>query len=349
MHSPDGTSRKRFSVSPAWLSCALLLSIVVALYGATLHYSFVWDDAAYIRENYRIHALDWLHVKSFWTRTYLGHYAPVHHLLLALIYSISGNQPFWFHLANLLLHMLVVVLLYVLIGKMESPRVALVACLLYVVHPTHVETVAWISESKSTLSFALVLASGLMLVQYHESKSPVRLVLAVLLFGLSALTKINTVVAPAIFVIYDYRKKKSIRELDWLVVGIFLVASLALVAAHLQAFGSEEGMLDGIPYSPRGIRLMNFPMLLSFYMDTALFPYSLSAWEQFPVQTTFTWVVGLAWAGLVLMTSFLYRASQDVKFWVAWFVVFLMPVLQLVPFPIWVADRYLYKIGRAHV
>jgi hypothetical protein len=90
---------------PGWLACLLLLSITFALYSPSLYFEFVWDDAAYIRENYRIHALDLLHLRSFWTGTYLGHYAPFHHLFLALVYAVEGNAPFPFHVANLAIHM----------------------------------------------------------------------------------------------------------------------------------------------------------------------------------------------------------------------------------------------------
>jgi hypothetical protein len=41
----------------------------------------------------------------------------------------------------------------------------------------------------------------------------------------------------------------------------------------------------------------------------------------------------------------LLHTSRSTQFWALWFVVFLLPVLQIVPFPIWVADRYLYIPG----
>jgi predicted negative regulator of RcsB-dependent stress response len=61
-----------------------------------------------------------------------------------------------------------------------------------------------------------------------------------------------------------------------------------------------------------------------------------------PVQGQFNWLVGLGWAGLLATAWFLARASRTVQFWALWIVVFLLPVLQIIPFPIWVADRYLY-------
>ena len=38
----------------------------------------------------------------------------------------------------------------------------------------------------------------------------------------------------------------------------------------------------------------------------------------------------------------LYRSSREYQFWQLWFIAFLLPVLQIVPNSIWVADRYLY-------
>jgi hypothetical protein len=87
---------------------------------------------------------------------------------------------------------------------------------------------------------------------------------------------------------------------------------------------------------------MNVPLLLSFYAQMAVFPHPLSAWQMFPAQEQFNWLVALGWAGLVAMALLLLRASRRIQFWALWFVVSLLPVLQIIPFPIWVADRYLY-------
>ena len=132
-------SRSRF------LPYALLLSIAFALYGPSLYYELVWDDFYYVNTNYRIQGLTEPQLKAVWTATYLGHYAPVHHTFLALLYQIAGTDPFVYHLAQLLLHAACVLLLYRILARIESPRIALLASLLYSVHPTAVETVAWVS------------------------------------------------------------------------------------------------------------------------------------------------------------------------------------------------------------
>jgi tetratricopeptide (TPR) repeat protein len=62
----------------------------------------------------------------------------------------------------------------------------------------------------------------------------------------------------------------------------------------------------------------------------------------FLVHGEFNWVIAGAWMGLLLLLWLLYRSDRCTQFWGLWFLVFLMPVLQLVPNPVWVADRYLY-------
>jgi len=60
------------------------------------------------------------------------------------------------------------------------------------------------------------------------------------------------------------------------------------------------------------------------------------------VTLEFTAALAALWAALLLLAVFLLRSSRRTQFWALWFLVFLAPVLQIVPFGIWVADRYLY-------
>ncbi|HEY7616364.1 MAG TPA: glycosyltransferase family 39 protein, partial [Terriglobales bacterium] len=332
-----------------WLPYALLLAVTFALYGATLCFDFVWDDILYIHRNYRIHRLDLPHLYAFWTGTYLGHYAPVQHTFLALLYHFFGVEPFGYHLAQVLVHAASACLLFFVLQKMEMPRVAWVASLLFAVHPTSIETVAWVSETKSTLAFFFFLLSVWFFIRLRERERPREQwtdgVLAGLFLILSVLSKINTVVAPAIFLLYDYRQGASFRTLRWRSLGCFFLISAAFTAIHLGAFHGSPQRLEGVYYGGPGVHLMNLPLLLSFYVRMAVFPYPVSAWEMFPAQEQLNWLVALGWAGLLAVALLLLRTSRSTQFWALWFVVFLLPVLQIVPFPIWVADRYLYIPG----
>ena len=169
--------------------------------------------------------------------------APVQHTYLAAIYEIFGLDPVGFHLGQLLTHSVVVCLIYRLVDELEQPGVALAASLLYAVHPTNIETVAWVSESKSTLSFLFCLLSFLFFIQMRKQFSWASAIGAGLCLALSLLAKINTVVLPAIFLLYDYKQGATWRTLRWKSLLPYFLISGLMTLIHLRAFhGSTDAM-----------------------------------------------------------------------------------------------------------
>jgi tetratricopeptide (TPR) repeat protein len=149
-------------------------------------------------------------------------------------------------------------------------------------------------------------------------------------------------VAPAIFLLYDYWKGWSFRRSRILSLLCFFLISGVMLAVHLFAFHRSAEMMESTYYGGMGVHLLNMPLLLAFYLKMIPYPHSLSAWQMYPVQETFNWIVGLGWAGMAAMFLLLARARRDVQFWGLWIFIFLLPVLQIIPFPVWLADRYLY-------
>ncbi|MGH9660177.1 MAG: hypothetical protein ACRD96_16630, partial [Bryobacteraceae bacterium] len=120
----ETTRQGRFASWQRLLPYALLLIVTLTLYGPTLYFDFVWDDDYFITTNYRIQGLSLPRQQAVWTNGYLGHYAPIHHTALAILYTFSGLNPFGYHLGQLLLHTVCVFLLFFLLCRMESPRIA---------------------------------------------------------------------------------------------------------------------------------------------------------------------------------------------------------------------------------
>jgi Flp pilus assembly protein TadD len=204
--------------------------------------------------------------------------------------------------------------------------------------------VAWVSESKSTLAFLFFLLSFWFFIRMRERERwgwPEG-VLSALFLILSLLAKINTVVAPAVFLLYDYKQGATLKTLRWRSLLPFFAISGLFVLIHLRAFHGSAESMEGVYYGGFWLHFMHLPLLLAFYADMTVFPYAVSAWEMFPIQSSFNALIALGWAGLAAVVFLLSRASRSIQFWALWFFVFLLPVLQIIPFPIWVADRYLY-------
>lgn len=324
------------------LPYGLLLTITFALYGTTLYFDFVWDDVFYVERNYRVQGLTLEHLRMIWTGTLLSHYAPVHQTFLAIIYSISGLDPLAYHLGQILLHAACLGLLYALLRKLESGRIALLACLLFAVYPPNIETVAWVSETKSTLAFLFFLLSFWAFVRYEEQRRGWLAALCAVFFVLSMLAKINTIVAPAIFALYHYKRGLPFRRQSIAILaGFFLLAGI-FAGVHLTTFHQSQESLAGFYQGGLGVHLMNLPRLVLYYAGMTVLPHPMSAWQMFDVHPEFNLVIGLTWIAFAALAVLLWRSSRTVQFWALWFVMFLAPVLQIIPFGIWAADRYLY-------
>src|SRR5258706_833074 len=81
-----------------------------------------------------------------------------------LFYQIAGPLPFSFHLANIVLHALIVLLVFLILRRLSGERIALVAAGLFALQPIYTESLAWISAGNGLeLHFFLLLALPLYL------------------------------------------------------------------------------------------------------------------------------------------------------------------------------------------
>jgi len=118
---------------------ALLVFLAgVALYVPTARYGFTYDDVPIIAGQPLLHSLaHWREILALpWWKYDL--YRPLTSLTLAADWSLSGGNPQLFHLNNALLHGLASLLVFLLAVDL-LPYGALVAGVVFAVHPVHVE------------------------------------------------------------------------------------------------------------------------------------------------------------------------------------------------------------------
>jgi len=141
-----------------WLTLAvgLLLTLAVgAVFGQTLWHDFVnYDDDLYVYGNpliekgLTLHGIGWA-----FTHSLVANWHPLTVLSFMADAQCYGLKPDGYHLTNVLLHAIAVVLLFVVLREMTGAlwRSAFVAAV-FAIHPLHVESVAWVSERKDVLS-----------------------------------------------------------------------------------------------------------------------------------------------------------------------------------------------------
>jgi hypothetical protein len=328
-----------------WFVLLSILLISCGLYLSTFPREFTnWDDPEYIVNNSLIRSLSLQKLNKIITEPYFANYAPLTLLSYALDYRFWKLNPVGYHLHNLLLHLGCVTTLFFLLRQFPLPRfVVLGSIALFAIHPVNVETVSWASERKNLLATLFFFLSFHQYIQYKKTTARLNFLLSVFCFLLSLLSKASTVVAPLVFLAYDYafteRKLLQLRLYDKLP---FIVLAEIHAFFSIHAAGAHQALNS---YHRGGSLLSAFASghLFEEYLRLLLVPVNLSGFY-YPRESP-SFGAAAYWIPLMLCVSaltLLARLSRPLFFWFASFILLMIPVLNIVPLPIQMANRYLY-------
>jgi protein O-mannosyl-transferase len=207
--------------SPAPRPHPVLFPLIVALltfaaFSPALRGDFVnWDDDLNFLNNPHYRGLGATQLRWMWTSFFSGHYHPLTWMTLGLDFAIWGMNPVGYHLTNLLLHAANAALLYFVLaallrlaGRPDVRWPAAIGALFHAVHPLRVESVAWITERRDVLCGFFALACVLAYLRHVEADNhgkPDRrwLVLSLVAFSASLLSKALSIALPALLLILD--------------------------------------------------------------------------------------------------------------------------------------------------
>ena len=182
------------------LALALGMMTIIAYLPAMQSGGFVWDDDDYIIHNQTLRDVEGLW-KIWSDPSATPQYYPLVHTTYWVEYRLWELDPTGYHVTNVLLHALGVILLWRLLRQLKVPG-AWLAAALFAVHPVHVESVAWITERKNVLSGVFYLGAALAYLKWVDIKAagdrrPKFYFAAILLFLGALLSKTVTVTLPA--------------------------------------------------------------------------------------------------------------------------------------------------------
>lgn len=201
-----GAQRPSIPAPFLWVGIFLL---VFSAYWPALHGGLLWDDDAHVTKP----ALQsFAGLGRIWTEVgATQQYYPLLHSVFWLEHKLWGDAPTGYHVVNLLQHAFAACLVVALLRRLALPGAAL-AGLLFALHPVCVESVAWISEQKNTLSAVFYLGAALLYLRFDAERRPRDYALALSCFLLALLTKTVTATLPAaLLVIFWWRRGR----LDW--------------------------------------------------------------------------------------------------------------------------------------
>ena len=363
----------------------VLLSLLGSLaYVSTLQHDFVWDDNFQIVKNPFLHhdeAVIHIFTTDVWGYTKPGqggvsnYYRPLQMLCYRWISHAVGLDPFFFHLTNVILHVVVTLLCYLICWYLTQELVvAAFGAALFALHPIHTEAVAWIGALPELgcalfmlLSFLLFLMSkvpgssatrarGKGSPQTWQSPTNHRGLLlwagSLVSFSISLLWKEMALSLPILVASYQFiipRRSQRVKERLFAaiqqsfpyigVVVLYLIwryQVLGFISRRQQAWE-----LNPIEFTGNGL------YLIAKYWMKLILPLQLNSFHVFDPVRFFTDIRILSSIGfLVVIGVFLwksFRAAPLACFLTSWVFLSLVPVLNITGVGINVfAERYLY-------
>jgi len=358
----------------AILKALLIIIAGLFVFSPAFHGGWLWDDDQEITANTILRDPDGL--AKIWTAQgktgadYLPLKSTVQWLCFQMVKvrNLDGSQgtdPTPWHLLNIGLHLLNALLIWNLLARLGL-RQAWLGGLLFAIHPVLVESVAWISELKNTLSLPFLLVSMMCYIAYDERRQIKYLAGAILLFLLSLLCKSSGVMFPCVLLLFlwwkgrlftweDFRKSpadalsRSFLSVGWTLLPFLLISLIiGLVTIHFQetrAIGAETILVGGALS-----RTATAGLAMVFYTGQTLLPFHLlPIYPRWKVDPPEPWMF-LAWP---LVAGALAWFWTKRKTWgrhallgCGFFLINLIPILGFTKMSYmritWVADHFLY-------
>ncbi|HEV7518119.1 MAG TPA: tetratricopeptide repeat protein [Thermoanaerobaculia bacterium] len=340
---------------------ALLAAALVPLfvYWPALGYGFLLDDSVLFKTSPSLSDLGSI-PRGFLTdvgalrkgadTVISSYYRPVFLALSTLYYKLVGGDPSAWHAAAIGLAALIGILMCGFFLRLGfSPPVALLASLVFSLHPAHASSVAWASGLQELLAALFVGCALHALLAAKDRAGPLPLVLAALSYVLALLSKevaIGLLPFAGLWALYD--AKDDPRGARRLGRGAAVLAGVT--ALYLAVRVAVLGGLAMHPESAPSLRasLPAVPVAFVTYLRLLVWPLGFNIFRpERPVYAPFAVPVLLSVATLIALAGLAgwgIRKRKELALPLAWMVVWLLPVLNLWALaPQWmVTDRYLF-------
>lgn len=305
---------------------------IAVIYAGILNAEFVLDDIPGIRENPDLGRADLIFANP------VLFFRP---LLLYAIYSLTGLDPFLYHLDNIIFHFGTVVFAYLFMRAVFGQRFAFMAALLYAVHPVLIESATWISaDSYPRFAFFFM---GALYMYVKSMKKKAWYFGSLVFFALSMFSSEKAIVFPAIVMLLEL-SFFSLRK-NWKYSLPFWLIAAAIGASFVMNIGSRSSSFQSVYQTDRTYYnpLVHIPYSITSYILLILAPVKLTiyhaelaiSWVELGVR----WVFFLVYLGIVAVS---FKKSKTVFFWLAFFFITLSPTLIPLNIVWMVAERYAY-------
>jgi len=321
------------------------IALVTSLtYLGSLNGEFVADDLQMVLPNTLLDSLDAQNIKQIFSSFDDANYMPLKVLSLAVDRAVWGPEPFGHHVTNLLLHIGCALVIFSIVLCMGVSRgAAFFVALVWAVHPLQVESVAWISERKNVLSGFFFFAAFRAYLAFSERPRALTYAVTLFVYSLALLSKMNTLVLPAVCLAFEATFRMRIRWRDLGAAAPMFALGALTAWYNLSGSPTHGGAYHG--GSAIVTWLSSTVVVFRSLLHTVL-PIGLTSRYDVPLRgspfdpAVFASLLGLV--AIAALTFWLIRRKKHEAFWILWFVITLAPMLNIIPFRSMMQDRYMY-------
>jgi Flp pilus assembly protein TadD len=342
---------------PRWFGVALL-ALTALVYAPSLGNGFTYDDPSVVSDASELLSHPRLAVRLFtpdyFTLSGESTFRPIVTLTYILDWQVGGGQAWAFHLQSLLWHLFTVGCLVVLLSRLGAgPFVAAATSAIYAVHPALTEAVDAIAFREDVLATAFGVLGLVTLTGTWPRSAAARLVIGTGCFAAALFSKESGLVFVALLPLTHWAIQRRAEPRDpWHSrhLGQYVAVALCVVAYLVVRFGLlpapgrygidvsdslSHSAATGIVAVGHYLFLVLWPSpLCPDYRGVVAYVTSLADWR--------LWTSAMAVAGLSVFAWRRRQASPLIWWGWAWFLISLVPVLNLVPIPMFMAERFLY-------
>ncbi len=335
-----------------WLIRMAVL-LILGLYVRTIGFAPVYDDNVVtpwtsLRDVPRFFAHD---IFGFDGSAHSVYYRPVAETWGLLVSLSTGGAPGWLHLSAIFLHVVVVILAYVFGRHLSGDeRMALLTAVLFGLHPSKVESVAWIGSSNvDGLGAVFFFASLIMFFKWRENQALRWLAASVSLFAAAMFTKETMVFVPILIAAYLWLTLPSAGRISRILRTLLPYGAVWIVymAIRHQIIKPASAAAEYIHPTFTLSNLWTAPYAIWWYIGHLVFPWGLAVEYESTVlehPTLFGFVLpAVSLLLLLAATWWLWRRqrSKVAAFLIFWFALTLAPAVIVAPMVLQ-HDRYLY-------
>ena len=284
-----------------WIFGLILVFAIIIAYQPAWPGLPIWDDDAHITQP-MLRSLQGL--ARIWMQPGASQqYYPLVHSVFWVEHRLWGDATLGYHLVNILLHAFSALLLVRILRRLEVPG-AWLAATIFALHPVQVESVAWISELKNTLSGAFYLGSALAYLEFDRKRGPKLYMVALGLFVLGLLSKtiIATLPAALLLIFWWKRGRLSWRQDVRPLIPFFLAgiaAGLFTAWMERKSIGAQGSEFDFTFIE----RFLIAGRAIWFYLGKLFWPAELIfIYPRWNVSQAVWWQYLFPAAGLLLLT-----------------------------------------------